>query len=171
MANEMGQVTGFFHPELRSYGASARGGLFGGVGWVEGAFYHSKDDCDGDDPLIPNSEIRGFAGYERQWWSDFTGGAQFYWEGVQDYVEREYIKDENRTMVTLRLTQMMRYQTLKLSGFGFWSPSDEDAYIRLLVGYDYSDQLNLTLGTNLFTGNDERTLFGMNEDNSNLYAG
>lgn len=160
----------FYHPELRAYGASARGGLFGGVGWAEGAFYHSSEDCDGDDPLVPNSEIRAMGGYERQWWSDFTGGAQLYWEGVQDYVGAEYVKDENRLLATLRLTQLRRYQTVELSGFVFWSPTDEDAYVRLLVGYDYSDQLNLALGTNLFTGPDERTLFGMNEDNSNIYA-
>jgi len=165
-----GDIVGFYHPELRSYGASARGGLFGGVGWVEGAFYDSNEDMDGTNPLIPNSELRAMGGYERQWWSDFTGGAQIYWESVQDFVDEHYIKDENRILLTLRCTQMMRYQTLKLSGFGYWSPSDEDGYLRLLVGYDYSDQLNLTLGTNIFGGSDDRTQFAMHQDNSNVYA-
>jgi hypothetical protein len=64
---------------------------------------------------------------------------------------------------------MLRYQTVKLSAFAFYSPSDEDAYVRLAVGYDYTDELNLTVGANLFQGSDERTLFGMNEDNSNAF--
>jgi len=159
----------FYYPQLNVYGASMRGGLFGGVTWIEGGWYDSVDDRDGVNPFIPNSEIRAMAGYERQWWSDFTGGLQFYWEGVQDYQAREYVKDENYTLVTLRLMQMLRYQTVKLSAFTFYSPSDEDAYVRLSVGYDYSDELNLTLGANLFQGNDQRTLFGMNEDNSNAF--
>jgi hypothetical protein len=160
----------FYYPQLRVYGASVRGGLFGGVAWAEGGWYDSADDRDGVDPYIPNSEGRAFAGYERQWWSDFTGGAQVYWEGVQHYHAQEYVKDKNRTLVTLRLTQMLRYQTVKLSAFTFYSPSDEDGYVRLSAGYDYSDQLNLTVGTNLFAGNDPRTLFGMNEDNSNAFV-
>jgi hypothetical protein len=159
----------FYHPQLDVYGASARGGLFGGVAWMEGGWYESRDDQDGVDPFVPNSEARAMAGYERQWWSDFTGGAQVYWEGVQDYRAGEYVKDENYTLFTLRLMQMLRYQTVKLSAFTFYSPSDEDAYLRLSAGYDYTDELNLTLGANLFQGDDERTLFGMNEDNSNAY--
>jgi hypothetical protein len=164
-----GSMPYFYYPSLNVYGASARGGLLGGVGWIEGGWYDSADDRDGVNPTIPNSEMRAMAGYERQWWSDFTGGLQFYWEGVQNYHSREYVKDENYTLLTLRLMQMLRYQTVKLSAFTFYSPSDEDAYIRLAAGYDYTDEVNLTLGANLFQGNDERTLFGMNEDNSNVF--
>ncbi len=159
----------FYYPELRVYGASVRGTLFGGVAWAEGGWYDSAADREGTDPYVPNSEARAMTGYERQWWSDFTAGAQFYWEGVQDYRAGEYVKDENYTLVTLRLLQMLRYQTVKLSAFTFYSPSDEDAYLRLSAGYDYTDDLNLTVGANLFQGEDPRTLFGMNEDNSNAY--
>jgi hypothetical protein len=160
----------YYYPSLNVYGASARGSVLGGIGWIEGGWYDSVDDRDGDNPYIANSEIQALAGYERQWWSDFTGGLQFYWEGVQDYQSAEYVKDENYTLVTLRLMQMLRYQTVKLSVFTYYSPSDEDAYVRLWAGYDYTDEVNLTVGANLFQGNDERTLFGMNEDNSNVYV-
>ena len=172
-------ISGFYHPELRVYGASARGGFQGGVAWLEGGYYDSSEDPDGTDPFVPNSEIRAMAGYERQWWSDFTGGAQVYWEGLQDYEDYKRIqqvhfgedgKDENRVLLTLRLMQMMRYQTVKLSAFTFYSPTDEDAYVRLGVTYDYTDQLQLNVGSNLFQGSDNRTLFGMNEDNSNVFG-
>jgi hypothetical protein len=164
-----GGTGSFTYPGLDVYGASVRGGILGGVAWLEGGWYDSTDDRDGVDPLTPNSEARAMGGYERQWWTDFTGGAQVYWEGVQDYRTDEYVKDENYTLITLRLLQMLRYQTVKLSAFTFYSPTDEDVYARLSVGYDYSDELNLTLGGNVFGGQDPRTLFGMNQDNTNAY--
>lgn len=194
MADAMGAITGFYHPELNVWGASGRGPLFGGVAWMEGGYYDSREDEDGSDLYVPNSEIRGMVGYERQWWSDFTGGMQFYWEGMQDHdaavaaramaidqavaggadraavEEMLFLKDENRTLITTRLTQNFDYQTVQASFFAFYSPSDEDAYVRFSIGYDYSDQLKLTVGTNFFTGNDHRTLFGMNDDNDNVYA-
>jgi hypothetical protein len=164
-----GSAPHYHHPQLNVYGASARGSLMSGVAWVEGGWYDSQDDRDGTDPYVPNSEARAMAGYERQWWSDFTGGLQVYWEGIRNNQPGEYVKDQNYTLATLRLMQMLRYQTVKLSAFAFYSPSDEDAYVRLAVGYDYTDELNLTVGANLFQGSDERTLFGMNEDNSNAF--
>ncbi|MCA9756328.1 MAG: hypothetical protein KDA27_11050 [Candidatus Eisenbacteria bacterium] len=171
MVTVEGVPTGFYHPELRVYGASARGGFQGGVAWVEGGYYDSSEDPDGILPTVPNSELRAMAGYERQWWSDFTGGAQVYWEGVQDFVENPMDpKEENRVLLTLRLMQMLKYQTVKLNAFTFYSPTDEDAYVRLGVTYDYTDQLQLNVGANLFSGSDNRTLFGMNEDNSNVFG-
>lgn len=183
------------HPKLGAYGASARGPLFGGVAWVEGGYYDSRDDDAAMDAFVPNSELRAMVGFERQWWSDFTGGLQFYWEGMQDHDEavaaraatidrfasdfgfdREllerafYIKDENRTLVTLRLRQQFLLQTLTAGLFTFYSPSDEDMYLRASLAYDYTDQLKLTVGANLFTADDTRTLFGMHEDNDNVYG-
>ena len=194
ITDEMGGLLNFYHPELNVWGASTRGPLFGGVAWAEGGYYDSPEDPDGSNIFVPNSELRAMAGYERQWWSDFTGGMQFYWEGMQDHaaaalareqaieggvtagadraqLERQlYLKDENRTLLTLRLMQFFKQQTVNASFFTFYSPSDEDAYVRFSVAYDYTDQLKLTVGTNLFAGNDDRTLFGMNEDNDNVFA-
>jgi hypothetical protein len=187
-------IEAFFHPELHVWGASVRGPLFGGVSWAEGGYYDSREEDDGSNVFVPNSEIRGMVGYERQWWSDFTGGLQFYWETMQDHdvaalarqqaidqavagggdrseLEQQfYLKDETRTLFTLRLMQLLRQQTVNASFFAFYSPSDEDSYVRLSLAYDYSDQIRLTVGANLFVGDDERTLFGMNQDNDNAYA-
>ncbi len=181
MRVEASSPVGFYYPELRSWGGSLRGPLFGGVAWAEGAYYDSADDPDGVDPLVPNSEWRGMVGYERSWWSDFTGGMQFYWEGMQDYAAarssldaafgpQAFLKDENRTLLTVRLRQQLLYQTLTLGVFGFYSPTDEDSYVRLTADYDYSDQLKLTAGANLFQGKDSRTLFGMNDQNDSVYG-
>ena len=64
-----------------------------------------------------------------------------------DRADAEYalfLKEENRTLLTLRLRQQFMYQTLTLGFFGFYSPSDEDSYLRASVDYDYSDSLTLT---------------------------
>ncbi|MFC1509614.1 hypothetical protein ACFL60_08030 [Candidatus Omnitrophota bacterium] len=63
--------------------------------------------------------------------------------------------EELRQVATLRLTQMLHYQTINLSLFGFYSPDDE---------------VTLTVGGNLFGGDRPYTLFSQFEDNSNLYT-
>ncbi len=169
------------HPRLRVGGASVRGPWLGGIVWIEGGYYDSFDDSDGSDPLVPNSEARAFVGYERQWWSDFTGGVQFYLEHMVDhdsartaltdaFGEDAFLKEENRTLVTARLSQALRYQTLRVNLFVFLSPSDSDAYVRPSVSYDWSDELRLAVGANVFGGDDERTAFGMNDVNSSIWA-
>lgn len=185
----------FYYPELNVWGASTRGSLLGGVAWIEGGWYDSREDSSGDDIFVPNSELRGMVGYERQWFTDFTGGAQFYVEQMMDYdaavdaraafigqasggdpvveaalEDQFYLKDEFRTLVTLNLRKQWLYQTLTTSAFVYYSPSDQDSYTRLVVGYALSDEVTLTLGGNLFTADDTRTMFGMNDDNDNVYA-
>ena len=60
-------------------------------------------------------------------------------------------------------------QTVKLDMFTFYSPSDEDGYVRPKISYDWTDNLNLTLGGNVFFGEPKHTEFAQMEDNSNVY--
>lgn len=165
-------------PTLSVYGASLRGALGRGVFNVEGGYYDSRDDRDGDDPYVPNSEWRLLLGYERELARDFSAGLQYYLEYLEDY--RAYRRtlpsgqaprDEDRHVVTLRLTRQALAQNLTLSLFAYWSPSDEDAYLRPVVKYKLSDALLLTAGGNVFLGEHEHTFFGQFEDNGNVYAG
>lgn len=64
-----------FYPELSVYGASIREALLGGIGNFEIGYYDSRDDRDGGDPLIRNSEFRMMAGFERELAPDLTGGS------------------------------------------------------------------------------------------------
>ena len=81
-----------------------------------------------------------------------------------------FLKDELRTLVTLNLRRQWLYQTLTTSVFVYYSPSDADSYTRLVASYALSDEVTLTLGANLFTADDPRTLFGMNDLNDNIYG-
>ena len=77
--------------------------------------------------------------------------------------------DENRTLLTSRWTKMLASQTVTLSLFGFYSPSEEDLYARMSVSYRFSDEITVALGGNIFDGADPYTQFGMFERNDNVY--
>ena len=80
-------------------------------------------------------------------------------------------RDENRHLFTLRLTRLLMDQNLTLSLFTFYSPSDNDTYLRPKANYKATDHWTLEAGGNIFLGEKVDTFFGQFERNSNLYAG
>ena len=164
-------------PSLNVVGLSARGPLANGIGNVEAGYYDSEDDRDGDDPFVPNSEIRILAGYEQEVASDFTAGIQYYLEYMSDYDEFEGslspgtpVADEDRHVMTVRLTKLLMEQNLRLSLFTYYSPTDEDIYLRPKAHYKISDSWAIEGGGNIFVGDEDHTFFGQFEDNTNMYA-
>ena len=165
-------------PRLRSLGASVRGNLGKGIASVETGYYDSRDDSNGKDPLVPNSEWRGLLGYEQELMQNVTAGVQYYFEAMQDYDRyRDSLpattssKDEWRHLLTLRLTWQLLNQNLTLSLFNFWSPSDQDGYLRPVVEYKITDAWQVSTGANFFWGEEDQTFFGQFDNNNNLYAG
>ena len=166
-----------FYPGLAVGGASLRTTMLGGIGNVEIGYYDSLDDRNGEDPLVRNSEFRLLTGFERELARDFTGAFQYYLEYMQDYAAYEQTapaatrKDEFRHLLTIRLTRMLLNQNLRLSLFVYYSPSDEDGYLRPKFNYKINDQVAIDGGVNWFFGAEEHTFFGQFEDASNIYAG
>ncbi|MFH1687546.1 MAG: hypothetical protein ABIE70_08500 [bacterium] len=166
------------YPRLNVYGASVRGPLAGGILWLEGGYLDSRDDPDGDDPLMPNSSVTGMIGFERQVATNLTANLQWQTDHMIDhkaYAEQRqgaqmFARDEQRHLVTSRVTKLLMDETLTLSAFVFFSPSDEDMYGRFSAGYKYSDELTLALGVNVFDGSSEATDFGQFQLNDNVYA-
>ncbi len=165
-------------PRLDVYGASGRGGLFGGIFNIEGGFYNSRDDRGGDDPNVPNSEYRLLLGYEHELARDFSAAGQYYLEYLDHYGNYRaalpaavHARERCRHVFTLRLTRQALSQNLTLSLFCYWSPSDEDGYLRPIVKYKASDAVSIYVGGNLFLGRRCDTFFGQFEDNNNLYLG
>lgn len=165
-------------PSLSVYGASMRGKFSRGIANLELAYYDSRDDRDGDNPFLRNSEMRTLLGYEQEVYPDFTVGLQYYLEYMMDY--NNYLanlpqglkeRDEDRHVITLRLTRLLMSQNLKLSLFIYYSPSDQDAYLRPLIHYKVDDHWAAEAGGNLFMGADDHTFFGQFEKNSNIYTG
>jgi len=161
-------------PELQVYGASLRGALAGGIANGELAWYRGEDR-DGDDPTIPNDQLRFLLGYEHEIVPRLTGAVQYYVEWIQDYDAlsnsdaEAYRPDELRQVFTLRLTQKLLQDNLTLSWFSYWSPTDQDYYLRPSVSYRLDDHWTLSGGANLFAGDDPWTFFGQFEEASNLW--
>lgn len=179
-----------YFPRLNVYGASVRGQIAGGILWIEGGYYDSRKDQHGKNYFIENSSTKGMIGFERQIATDFTANLQFQAEYMAAYDNYEasyagYVgmmetmfpgvpiiskADEVRTLITSRWTKQLSMQTVTLSAFGFYSPSDEDAYIRLSAAYKYTDELSLVVGANIFEGNSPQTMFGQFDHNDNVYV-
>jgi len=168
-----------YAPRMSSAGASIRGPVGSYLVNLEGAFYYSEEDTDGEDPMLPNSAAKLLAGVERSLGNELTAGAQWFGDWMMNYDKYEQpflnsgtepMVDELRHTVTLRLTKFLRYQTIKLSFFGYWGISDEDVYLRPSVDYNFSDAVKITLGANWLDGNKPYTMFGQFQNNSNAYA-
>ncbi len=165
-------------PRLTVVGGSLRGPLGKGIANLELGYYVSRRDLDGDNAAIRNSELRFLLGYEQEIAKDLTLGLQYYLERMLGY--RDYLRslpaasparDENRHLVTLRLTWRAMKQNLTSSLFVFYSPSDADAYLRLKVKYKIDDNLSVEAGGNLFFGRNDHTFFGQFARNRNVYVG
>lgn len=167
-----GQTANFtgFYPELDVYGASFRGQLLGGVFAGEFGYYNSREDKNGDNVLIENSSYRYLVNFEKEIVADLTGNIQYYSEIIKDFDENTQAqgREEFRHLLTTRLTKRLFYETLTLAIFAFYSPSDEDFYLRPEVVYGFSDNLKVSVLGSVFGGKENYTMFGQNEDNSNV---
>ncbi len=165
------------YPHLNVYGASLRGSTLGGILWLEGGYFDSRDDQCGDKPLMPNSQVFGLFGFERQVATNLTANIQWQADVITNYDKYEagqiamgaYVRDEWRHLLTTRMTKLLNSELVKLSGFLFYSPTDEDAYARASVEYKYTDEVTITLGGNFFEGKHPATDFGQFQYNDNVY--
>ena len=171
---ETGQL---YFPRLKVYGTSIRGQVAWGIGNLEFAYHDSIEDSAGENPFIPNSEIRFLIGYEKEIFKSFTLALQSYWEHMQDWEEyaqpfqnRKDIADKNRNVVTYRITYSAMNNNLIWSLFIFNSPTDKDLYALPSVKYRISDQFEVQTGGNYFKGDNQSTMFGQFEQNSNVYV-
>ena len=166
-----------FYPELSVYGASVQGRAWDGVLSLETGYYDSRQDRDGTDTMIPNSQTRYLIGYQRQFWEDFTVGIQYYGEYLQDY--SDYVQNlptgfpqEKRLhqLGTVRLTQFLMHQTMRLSFFAFYGLSDGDYMLNPEVKYNLTDSIWVAVGGNVFGGGKQWSQFGQFAKDDNVYC-
>ncbi len=164
-------------PDLVVYGASIRGPLARGIANAEWGYYDSQNDHSGRNPMINNSEQRLILGYEQELATNLTLSVQYYLKRMEDYTRYRrmlpaggYPAHRSRQEYTARLTWLTMNQNLTWSLFSFYSPSDDDGYLRARLHYKYDDHLSLEVGGNLFWGDNEQTFFGQFQNNDNLYT-
>ena len=165
-----------FYPELSVYGTSFQGRAFEGILSLETGYYDSRQDNVGKDPMIPNSQTKFLIGYQKQLWEDLTIGLQYYGEYMHDYSEYEKnlpqgFPKENKLhdFSTIRITRLLKNQTLKLSLFCFYSISDKDYMINPEIKYNFTDQVWGAIGENIFGGYRKWSQFGQLDKNDNVY--
>lgn len=165
------------YPELSVYGASLQGRVLDGVLSLETGYYDSRQDETGTDPLISNSQTRFLLGYQRQLWEDFTVGFQYYGEYMEDYAEYErnlpsgFPKEKRlHQLATVRLTQFLLHQTLRLSLVAFYGLSDADYLLNPEIKYNVTDSIWIAMGGNMFGGDKSWTQFGQFAGNDNIYT-
>ncbi len=148
-----------------------------GIGNLEIAWYDSRDDSDGTNPSVENSQMRYLAGYTQELAPEFTASLQYYVEQILHYddckkgITVSSLKREHfRNVLITRFTKLLMQQTLTLSLAICFSPTDMDAYVRPRIEYQHTDNLTLETGTNIFLGRDSNTFFSQFENNTNLYA-
>jgi hypothetical protein len=165
-----------FYPGLSVYGASAQRALLSGVLSLEAGYYDSRGDRRGNNPLVPNSQLRLLGGYQRELAQDFTAGVQAYGELMRDYrAYRDSLPagaprhDRFRGVISTRLTRLLKYQTWTLSLFAAVSPTDKDYYLQPEVSHRVTDNLSGSLGANFFGGSSETTFFGQLQKSDNAF--
>jgi hypothetical protein len=166
-----------FYPDLNVYGASMRGSVGKGIGNMEVGFYDSREDRRGTNNTINNSEIRYLVGYTQEVARDFTAAMQYYVEQMLDYdayktsfTAAQGLRDEFRHLLTLRLTRLLMNQNLRLSLFTYYSPSDQDVYMRPNIHYKANDNVAVEFGANIFKGDQPYTFFSQFKYNTNMYG-
>ncbi len=161
---------------MNAIGASLRRPAGPGLFNAEVSWYMSRDDSDGSNPLIPNDQLRFLSGYDWEPWPNFNVGFQYYLEMTLDYenlVNNSLMptveQDEYRHVLTNRLTYRMGRDRYTWSLFTFYSPSDDDFYLRPAFIWRYSDQWSFMAGASIFGGQDDHTFFNQLQDGSNAY--
>ena len=103
--------------------------------------------------------MRLLTGYQREIVPDLTLSGQYSVQVMEDH--GEYVgsrgpsmprRDPARHVLTARLTQLLRHQTLRLGLFALASPSDGDWYLGPEARYQITDALSATVGLNAFGG-------------------
>ena len=173
---EPGPALRLFYPPLNVYGASAQGAALGGVVSFEAGYYDSRSDRSGRNPAVENSSIRLLAGYQREIVPDLTVSGQYYVQVMQNY--GAYLKTRSpampdccaaRHVLTLRLTQLLFHQTLRLGLFVLGSPNEGDWYVNPEASYQVTDAISASLGFNFF-GGPPWSPYGQFKGDSNVHA-
>jgi hypothetical protein len=148
-----------FHPELSVYGASISGRAGNGVMSLEGAYYDSRQDREGTDFAVPNSQTRLLAGYQFQPVEDLSLSFQYYAEYMHDYdayraaLPAGFAVDRRWShTVTARVTQLYLHQTLRFSAYASYNASNGDYFVNPELRYSFTDRIWGAIGANLFGG-------------------
>jgi len=173
------QIGQLYYPELGVYGASLQGPMpkIGGIANIELGYNDSKEDRAGKNRTIQNSTMQYLIGYKRGFKNDFEVGIQYFVIQTLDYTNYkksllpgDMQDDKIYQQYTLRLTKLFANQTVRTSLFIFYTPVDNDVYLRPSVTWDVTDAWKVTGGANVFIGEQNNADYGQYKGDSNIYG-
>lgn len=137
----------------------------------EAAYYNGKyfqtEDLQAIDALVEKDYLHYVLGLDFNIKS-IKFSTQFIQQYILDYKPGMISKETENTLTFLARADLLR-ETLHLELFSYIGLSNEDAFIRPKITYDYDDSFSVLLGANVFVG-DENGRFGQYKDNSMIYA-
>jgi hypothetical protein len=149
-----------------SFGMEVGGTILRG----EGAYYRSKvfgaDIPTTDDGTLARDYIHYLVGLDHPLFG-LDLSAQFSQEVILDHDER-LLRSPTREVITFLLREDLLGETLHLELFSYLGLEDGDALLRPKLRYDLRDGLELTLGGDIFIG--DEGMFGTFDRNDLLYA-
>jgi hypothetical protein len=78
-------------------------------------------------------------------------------------------EDELRGVLSLRMTQLLDYQSWRLSLFVAYSPTDGDHFLQPEISYRVTDAFGVRAGANVLGGRKETTFFGQLDRNDDVF--
>lgn len=166
----------YFYPQLFNYGLTLQKSLFSGIFGLESGYYYFKEDKNGDNPTIPNSQIKFLLSYQKPINDTTNISLQYYGELMQKYENYKTnfpasfpLQKKLKDVATLRFSKNNTYQTKNFSLFAFYSLSDNDFYLIPEASFNISDYFSYTLGFNIFGGVNDKTFFAQFNKNGNIY--
>ncbi|MCY7296803.1 hypothetical protein [Alteromonas sp. a30] len=160
--------------DINVYGFSLVTPIGPGIVKFEYAYQNALEDTSGENPYIPNSMSKYLVGYEQEIIANLTGSIQWYTERTQEHglalansFWPQFEQEKVRNVVTTQLIYRALRQTLTFNLFNFYSPSDEDGYLRFRSTYSPVDQWSISAGVNVFYGDKKHTFFNQFDDASN----
>ncbi|MDC8832013.1 hypothetical protein [Alteromonas gilva] len=165
------------YSRLNVWGASVETPLWQGLAKAEYAYHDAREEADGSNPLVPNSQHRLLLGYEQELVANLTGSVQWYTEQISNYDKLlttslwpQFAPQRRRHVITTQLVYRTLRQSLTLNWFNFHSTTDRDGYMRFRASYSPVDQWQLNSGFNWFYGDEAHTFYSQFRDASNVYA-
>jgi hypothetical protein len=73
-------------------------------------------------------------------------------------------------LTSVRLTQFLVHQTLRLSFFAFYSPAVGDYLLNPEIKYNFTDHIWAAIGANIFGGGNKASQFGQLDKDDNAYV-
>ena len=151
--------------------------VLGGIANVETGLLSSREDDYGKNRLVQGSTMQYLAGYRRSFKHDFEAGVQYYVIQLLHYptykdslLPGDLQEDRIYQQFTLRLTKLFANQTVIASVFTFYSPTDNDVYMRPSVTWKATDAWRLVVGGNIFFGSQNNADYGQYKGDSNVYG-